>query len=101
MFDFPPEPARAKCRLKVLMSFSSFWRTGHVQHEEMLRTDSFRPKPLAQMAACCAAVLHETETVAVGKGESVEAAVRAGRKESRDAHSGSLPVLRVAAPQGW
>ena len=47
------------------------------------------------------AAADESEREAYGNGESVEASVHAGTKDSRDAHSASLPALRVAAAQGW
>jgi len=47
------------------------------------------------------AAADESETGAYGKGESVEASVRAATKDSRDAHSASLPTLRDAAAQDW
>ena len=38
--------------------------------------------------------MHESKTAAYGKGESVESTACAGTKDSRDAHSASLPALR-------
>ena len=43
----------------------------------------------------------ESEAAAQGKRGRIEASVRAGTKDSRDAHSASLPALRVATAQGW
>jgi hypothetical protein len=38
---------------------------------------------------------------AAGKGRRCESAARDGTKDSRDAHSASLPALDGAVPQGW
>ena len=58
-----------------------------------------RHRALKKMRRHCGFRTQQAE--AFEKGESVEAAAHAGTKDSRDAHSASLPALRGAVPKGW
>ena len=60
---------------------------------------SFAAQALKKMRRHCGS--RTQQAGAFEKGESVEAAGCGGTKDSRDAHSASLPVLPDAGPQGW